>query len=109
MQLRGILRLLRHGLVKRGLVGAGIDLHQHLAFPDGLTLREVDLLQRPINLSTHRHCVEGLHSTNPFENEGHVGSLNFRHLHRLGTSLRRDNQITAARIVLTMEDPMLLI
>ncbi len=58
---RLVLRLLGDRLVERRLVGARIDMRQHLALGDVLALLEVDVEQRAVHHRLDGDGVERLH------------------------------------------------
>ena len=81
-QQRLVLRLLRHRLIERRLIGAGVDPRQHLSLGDLLALLEIDLQQLAVHHRLDGDGVERLHRPQRVEPDRHVALLRGRDEHR---------------------------
>jgi hypothetical protein len=69
---RLVLRLLGLGVIERGLEQARIDLRQHVAFLDMLTLGEQHLLQLAVDLRVDADGQRALHRAEPGQVDRHI-------------------------------------
>ena len=83
-QLGLVLALGRHRLVQRGLVGARIDLRQHVAGLDVLAFGKAQLDQLAIDARADGGGVEGLHRAQATEVNRQLAALDHRGLHAHG-------------------------
>ena len=81
-KLRLVLRLLGRRLVERRLVGARIDLRQHVALLHVLAFGEVHHVQRAIDHRLDGHHVERLHRAERIQIDRHVLLFGGRDQHR---------------------------
>ena len=59
-----------------------VDLGQHLALADGLTLAEQNLDQPTVHLGAHRHRLVRHHAADAFQKDRHVATDNRGRQHR---------------------------
>ena len=81
-ELRFILRLLGDGLIVLRLVEHRIDLAEHIALLDVLSLGEIDRDQFAVDLGAHQHVVQRADRADALEINRHVLDARCRRQHR---------------------------